>query len=187
MTSYRLHIYGMAQDVVSEAISYLLYYQNNYQYEENLDALRLRAALLSERVESLNSSLPVEVKHGADNRPNMAWVNWSVKERGNVPHLPGNLLDIVKRDIPGLLRIFDEWYERRSLAGADLDDRLRALISGGQLTDALRVSWPFFKTRMARKFSLDEGLDGPKLVDELFGPKGAAAYISQTGRVGRVP
>ena len=83
----------------------------------------------------------------------------------------------MSRDIPGVLKLFERWYDLKSPSDNEFDARLRPHITNGQLNSALREAWPLFKTRMVEAFGLDNELDGNELANKLFGSEGSTAGI----------
>ena len=84
-------------------------------------------------------------------------------------------IDIVRSDIPGVLKQFNEWYASQSDLDQDLSVRLMPFIESGQLDAAVRAAWPIFKTRMVEWSGISGEIDGQKLVVAIFGPPGATA------------
>ena len=94
-------------------------------------------------------------------------------------------LDIVKRDLPGALELFDEWYEGLSQDNGRLSSRLEPYIERGELNAAAREAWAVFKSRMVERFGLSDAPDGHPLADSLFGSNGATEdLLSKQNREG---
>ena len=142
---------------------------------QELESLHSRAATLRQAIEKLLSALPSDAGINSPSlRRHLAWIERRLKE--NAPSLcVQDPIDIVRNDIPGVLKQFDKWYASQSDLDQDLSVRLKPFIESGQLDAAVRAAWPIFKTRMVERFEISREVDGQKLVVAIFGPHGATA------------
>ena len=142
-----------------------------------LESLRNQAADLRQAVDKLLSALPSDAGINSSSlRSHLGWISRRLKE--NAPSLCAHdPIDIVRSDIPGVLKQFDKWYASQSALDQELSDRLMPFIESGQLNAAVREAWPIFKTRMVNRFRIPKDIDGYKLVVAIFGPEGATAGL----------
>ncbi len=145
--------------------------------KQELESLRNRAVTLRQAVDKLLSALPSDA--GIDSRilrRHLGWIDRWLKMNApwNCAHDP---IDIVRSDIPGVLKQFDKWYASQSVLDQDLSARLIPFIESGQLNAAVREARPIFKTRMVDRFGISGAIDGHKLVVAIFGPDGATAGL----------
>ena len=144
---------------------------------QELESLRSLAADLRQAVDKLLSALPSDAGISSSSlRSHLGWISRRLKE--NAPSLCAHdPIDIVRSDIPGVLKQFDKWYTSQSALDKDLSARLMPFIESGQLNTAVREAWPIFKTRMVNRFGISGEIDGHKLVVEVFGRAGATAGL----------
>ena len=142
---------------------------------QELGSLHNRAATLRQAVDKLLSALPPDAGINSHSlRRHLNWIDRRLEE--NVPSLCAqDPIDIVRSDIPGVLKQFDKWYASQLGLDQDLSVRLKLFIESGQLDVAVRAAWPIFKTRMVDRFGISEAVNGHKLVVAIFGPNGATA------------
>ena len=142
-----------------------------------LESLRNQAADLRKAVDKLLSALPLDAGINSSSlRSHLGWISRRLKE--NAPSLCAHdPIDIVRSDIPGVLKQFDKWYASQSALDGELSTRLMPHITSGRLNDAVRAAWPIFKTRMVEQFGISSEIDGHKLVVAIFGPNGATARL----------
>lgn len=144
---------------------------------KELESLRNQAADLRRAVDKLLTALPSDAGIKLHSlRRHLNWIDRRLDE--NAPLLCAHdPIDIVRSDIPGVLKQFDKWYASQSVLDQDLSDRLMPFIESGQLNAAVREAWPIFKTRMVERFGLSREIDGSKLVVAIFGPDGTTARL----------
>ena len=185
--TYHSHIYDLAISASGEAMAlglalsrYVASERSSSAREDSgqeLESLRNQAADLGKAVDKLLSALPSDA--GINSRSlerHVGWISRRLKE--NAPSLCAHdPIDIVRSDIPGVLKQFDKWYASQSGLDQELSTRLMSHITSGQLNDAVRAAWPIFKTRMVERFEIPGEIDGHKLVVEIFGRDGAMAGL----------
>ena len=191
MLTYRAHIWALAMAVSAEATTLALSLgecitaqqvasDQRAIAEEYLPDLRSNEISLRVAVDKLFEALPTEARQEILEATNLmrhlGWIKYRLAQ-----NLPGacriDPIDIVKLDVPEVLKRFEKWYERHSPTAITFENRLERHIATGDLNAALREAWPFFKTRMVTMFGITDNLDGHKLVDKLFGSNGATVGI----------
>ena len=191
MLTYRCYIYKVAIAVTSDATTLAVSLSSCVSrshlpgYRERLEAeiptLQAEAARLRSSVDKLLSALPSDVSDsiqaGHTNlKRHLYFIDlWLGRSQ------PGSCLqdpiDISKLDLPEVLALFDDWYERCSPTSAELPNRLAPFMATGQLNAALRETWAIFKSQMVNLFGVSDELDGHRLVDKLFSSNGPTAAI----------
>ena len=191
MFTYRAHIYALAMTVSAEATELAcsltecvtaqeVASDRRAVAEKYLPDLRSNEISLRVAIDKLTETLPSEAREeilGATNlERHLYWIKYRADQ-----DLPGacrsDPIDIVKVDLPEVLKRFERWYERRSPTDSTLGDRAQPHIAAGQFRSALRDAWPLFKTRMVETFGLSGDLDGHRLVGQLFGSAGATVGL----------
>ncbi|MYC97312.1 MAG: hypothetical protein F4X14_20340 [Caldilineaceae bacterium SB0661_bin_32] len=185
--TYHSHIYNLAMSASGEAMAlglalshYVASKRSSSAREDSgkeLESLRNQTATLRQAVDKLLSALPSDA--GIDSSrlsDHLGWIEHWLKRSSPIScaHDP---IDIVRSDIPGVLKQFDKWYASQSVLDRALSDRIMPFIESGQLNAAIREAWPIFKTRMVERFGLSSEIDGSKLVVAIFGPDGATAGL----------
>lgn len=145
--------------------------------KQEVERLSNRAATLRQAVDKLLSALPSDA--GIDSGSLTGHLNWIDRwlEKNSPLSCAHDPIDIVRSDIPGVLKQFDKWYASQSVLDQDLSARLMPFIESGELNAAIREAWPIFKTRMVERFGISREIDGHKLVVAIFGPDGATAGL----------
>ena len=132
---------------------------------------------MKQAVDKLLSALPSDADINSSSlERHINWISRRLKEKApsKCAHDP---IDIVRSDLPDILKQFDKWYASQSVLDQDLSARLMPFIESGQLNAAVREAWPIFKTRMVDRFGISGAIDGHKLVVAIFGPDGAMAGL----------
>lgn len=191
MLAYRTHIYTLAMAVSAEATTLALSLgecvtaqqvasDRRAVAEEYLPDLRSNEISLRVAVDKLSEALPPEARkdilHATNLMRHLGWIKHRLAQ-GLPGACLGDPIDIVKLDLPEVLKRFEKWYERQSPTHSALGDRVQPHIAAGQFRTALRDAWPFFKTRMVKAFGLSDDLDGDRLVTKLFGSSGVTVGL----------
>ena len=185
--TYHSHIYKMAMSASGEAMALglaLSQYVASERFSsaredsgKELERLRNQAADLGQAVDKLLSALPSDADIDSSSLGRHVYgISRRLKESTprECAHDP---IDIVRNDIPGVLKQFDIWYASRSVLDDELSIRLLPHITSGQLNAAVREAWPIFKTRLVERFEISSAIDGYKLVVAIFCPDGATAGL----------
>ena len=190
MLAYRTHIYSLAMAASAEVTKFAVDLSNfladrqlssdrQGTLNQHLPELKINAQSLRSAVNKLERALPAEVREDIVKtylRQHLYWIGRRLNE-GLPAACVNDPIDIVSRDLPDVLRLFERWYERQSPTHDALSARVNPQIENGELNSALREAWPFFKTRMVEAFELDDDLDGEKLATKLFGNTGATSEL----------
>ena len=191
MLTYRAHIYALAMAVSAEATTLALSLgecvtaqqaasDRRAIAEKYLPDLRSNEIALRVAVDKLSEAIPPEARKEIFQATNLmrhlGWIKYRLAQ--NLPGAClGDPIDILKLDLPEVLKRFEEWYERQSPTDSTLGDRVQPHIAAGQFRTALRDAWPLFKTRMVEAFGLSDDLDGDRLAVKLFGSSGATVGL----------
>ena len=191
MLAYRAHVYALAMAVSAEATTLALSLgecvaaqqvasDRRAIAEEYLPDLRSNESSLRAAIDRLYEALPSEARSeiiGATHlMRHLSWIKYRL-DQGLPGACQGDPIDILKLDLPEVLKRFEKWYERKSPTDSTLGDRVQPHIAAGRLRTALRDAWPLFKTRMVGMFNLSDDLDGERLVGKLFGSSGATVDL----------
>ena len=191
MLTYRAHIYALAMTVSAEATELACSLTECVTAREVASDRRavaekylpdLRSNEISPRVaiDKLTEALPSEAREeilGAKNlERHLEWIKYWLG-RDSPGACRGDPIDIVKQDLPEVLKRFEQWYERQAPTDSTLGDSAQPHIAAGRFRSALRDAWPLFKTGMVETFGLSGDLDGHKLVVKLFGSAGATVGL----------
>ena len=193
MLTYRNYIYRLAMEASADAValslslSHSIAERGNSDYrtrvKEEMPRFQTGANRLQVSVDKLLGALPSEVREAVRNgnlHRHLKFIDYYLGN-GAPQACAQDPVDVAKHDLPGVLRLFDAWYEHNSLQHVALSDRLAPLVATGQLNSAIREAWVMFKSRMVSIFGLSDNLDGHKLVNQLFGKNGAASDILSQG------
>ena len=197
MLTYRSHVYNLAMAVSAEASALSVTLTRcalpEYNNVVGIEEARRAAAALRTAADDLRTAIPEEVVNaswdGNGMSRHLGFIDYHLDENAPYGNFPlgcmGDPVDIAQRDLPRILRCFDEWCERQSPQDNDLTARLAPHIKGNQLNAAVREAWAIFKTRMVNAFGLSSSLDGHRLAHALFDSNGATAgLLSHSDREG---
>ena len=185
--TYHSHIYDLAMRASGEAMAlglalsrYVADHSASSDRDDSkqeLESLRNQAATLRQAVEEFLSALPFERGNDLRNlKRHLHFIDRGLKD-GYPWECAPDPIDIVRSDIPGVLKQFNKWYASQLDLDQDLSARLMPYIESGQLDAAVRAAWPIFKTRMVKRFEIPGEIDGHELVVAIFGPNGATAEL----------
>jgi hypothetical protein len=131
--------------------------------------LLLDAQALNMRMDNLYAMLPEPRMIGSGSQHSGFMVYWL--EKGEIGRCAGDIVDICERDLPRTSKALREWSSKLAWVDADLRRDILPLIRFCQFDSAIRKAFGILKTRLCRKFTLDEKLDGEELVNAIFGSK----------------
>jgi hypothetical protein len=92
-------------------------------------------------------------------------------EWNDIKSCAGDIVGICEHDLPATKKTPREWSSKLAWVDADLRRDILPLIRSCQSDSAIRKAFVILKTRLCRKFGLDEKMDGEELVNAIFGPK----------------
>jgi len=118
--------------------------------------------------DSLNEILPKEVKGKSEFKRHIAWMKNYLRE-DDLDRCIGDIISICDHDIPNLEREFRDWCRRGEHYDEELAEKISDLVVRQEYDSAVRKAFVILKTRLASKFSLSEKIDGPDLVNKIFG------------------
>ena len=130
-----------------------------------LDARNLKALYTH-----LDSMLPEEVQGRSNLRRHISFMeHWLVKDSRH--GCQGDITDICERDIPELENAFQSWCKNPDHYDSELAVAIADLVAPHQLDSAIRKSFVVLKERLCIRFQASQDLDGPELVNTIFGKK----------------
>jgi hypothetical protein len=131
--------------------------------------LLLDARCLEKRIDNLTAMLPEPRMAGNGPRHSGWMVYWL--EKGEIDKCYGDIVDICDNDLAAIAKALLEWSSKLSWVDADLRRDILQLIRFCQFDSAIRKAFVILKTRLCRKFDLNEKMDGEEFVSALFGAK----------------
>jgi hypothetical protein len=145
-----------------------------------IDSIRGYACLISQkfdagrdaadmRMDNLTAMLPEPRMAGHGPRHSAFMIHFL--EKGEIDRCRQDITDICDHDLAETAEAIREWSSKLAWVDADLRRDILPLIRFCQFDSAIRKAFVILKTRLCRKFNLDEKIDGEDLVNELFGSK----------------
>jgi Protein of unknown function (Hypoth_ymh) len=131
--------------------------------------LLLDAKALDVRIQNLYAMLPEGRMIGNALRHTHFMIYYL--DRDEAQNSAGDIVDICDHDLPAVSREIREWSSKLAWVDADLRRDILPLIRFCQFDSAIRKAFVVLKTRLCRKFGLDEKTDGEDLVNAIFGPR----------------
>lgn len=130
-------------------------------------ALLMDAQLLERRLRLLEGMMPVSPLAGDPFRRTQ-WMVFYLK-KGNTEGCRSDIVGLTEFDLPAIEKQVRDWSADLAYMDAELRRELSPLIRTKQFDSAIRKAFVILKSRLCKKFSLSEQLDGPDLVNQLFG------------------
>ncbi|MFT3879674.1 MAG: TIGR02391 family protein [Gemmatales bacterium] len=124
--------------------------------------------------DSIARALPPEVTQGNNFIRHTSWIVRNI-ERGHVPGIEGDISDICRIDIPSLEASFRKWCDNPMHFDQELANSVIDLLMVQQGDSAVRKAFVILKERLTKRFGASSSLDGPELVNAIFGSKGSAS------------
>lgn len=185
--SYRAHVYHLYVEAIAKAAkaamahaacvaAYDLKSESPQEFEQAHAEWEARFSDLDSHLKTLYETVPESLMDGTALARHMFFCRKYIKERH--PRSVGNdPISILERDIPSVMRAFDNWYEAQSNLDRRFADRLEPFASITHVNSAVREAWVVFKTRCVHQFGLSAELDGERLITKLFGTGGVVRGV----------
>lgn len=157
------------QREIDDIIVYAGLIREKFDAGREAPELLLDARALDARVQNLYAMLPEGRMIGNTLRHAGFMIHYL--ERNEVTRCWGDISDICEADLPAVSKALREWSGKLAWVDADLRRDILPLIRFCQFDSAIRKAFVILKTRLCRKFGLDEKTDGEDLVNAIFGPK----------------
>lgn len=128
-----------------------------------LDAKSLRA-----HCDRLNEMLPEPVQGKSNLERHIGFMEYWLQQNDR-RQCEGDIEDICERDINDLENAFQAWCKTPDHYDAELVSATADLLSHRQLDSAVRKAFVVLKERLCKRFDESPDLDGPDLVNKVFG------------------
>jgi Protein of unknown function (Hypoth_ymh) len=173
-------------DEVQREIDDILVYagliREKFDARHDAKELLLDAKALDLRIQNLYAMLPEGRMIGNSLRHTHFMIYYL--ERAEIGNCAGDITGIRDYDLPGVGKALREWSSKLAWVDADLRRDILPLIRFCQFDSAIRKAFVILKTRLCRKFGLDDKTDGEDLVNAIFGPKSPhLLHLSQGEKV----
>ena len=163
--------------ILSDCVAQQVTPKKKEEFAQEVMNAHLAAATLEQAIDNLLAALPSNASiYTGSLKKHFGFIKYYLN-RNDPSQCAQDPIDIVRGDLPGILKQFDRWYASQSALDCELSTRLMPYITSGQLNAAVREAWPIFKMRMVKQFGISDGIDGHKLVTALFGSNGATAGL----------
>jgi hypothetical protein len=129
--------------------------------------LLVDARVLDNRLKSLQAMMPNGQIAGEPFRRTGWMMHWL--EKGVLDSCRGDIDDLLERDLPAIEKQIKDWSNKLAYVDADLRREIAPLIRTRQFDSAIRKAFVVMKTRLCEKFGIEQTIDGPELVNRLFG------------------
>ena len=141
-----------------------------FERETDPSDLLLDARNLKALYTHLDSMLPEEVQGRSNLGRHISFMeSWLVKDSRH--GCQGDITDICERDITELENAFQSWCKNPDHYDSELAVAIADLVATHQLDSAIRKSFVVLKERLCIRFQASRDLDGPELVNTIFGKK----------------
>ena len=131
------------------------------------EELLLDAEALEKRMEYLFSILPDGVSTGNTKRHISFMKKFLIENQPN--RCKQDIKEIIKYDLPAISQRIRDWANGLQYIDADLRKEIATLIKTNQFDSAIRKAFVVFKSRLCKRFDIEESIDGYDLVNRVFG------------------
>lgn len=157
------------QSEIDDILAYAALIREKFDVGREATELLLDAKALNMRMDNLYAMLPDGRMIGAGCRHSGFMVYWL--QKGDVKGCASDIVDICENDLPTTSAALREWSSKLAWVDADLRRDILPLIRFCQFDSAIRKAFVILKTRLCRKFGLDDKMDGEDLVNAIFGAR----------------
>lgn len=119
----------------------------------------------------LLSFLPEEIRDKTKLKQHIAWMEKWLKDR-KIYNCKSDIEDICDRDLDELELLFKEWLKKGEYYDKELVRSVGKLVDKLEFDSAIRKSFIILTNRLRKKFHFAKNVDGPTLVNQIFGSKG---------------
>lgn len=144
--------------------------REKFEREASPDDLLLDVKSLRMHYESLNNMLPKPVQGKSNISSHIGWMEYWLK-KGMRNSCVSDINDICKWDIDELEEAFQAWCKSPDHYDAELVLAISDLLAHRQLDSAIRKAFVVLKERLCNHFQMPRDLDGPDLVNKIFGKR----------------
>lgn len=148
--------------------------QKKIEAKASTDEIQSDAKSLKLVFESISRALPSQVTEGNDFTRHVDWIVRNI-ERKHLTVLDSDINDICQRDIPNLEAAFRKWCDDPKHYDQELANSVIDLLMMQEGDSAVRKAFVILKERLTKRFGASSTLDGPELVNAIFGARGIAS------------
>ncbi len=148
--------------------------REKFDTDASADDLLRDVSVLQEACESLTKLLPRGVGARSLLGRHLHFLNYWL-ELNQKQNCESDICDICQRDLPALKKAFYEWSAGPQHYDAEFSEKIVPLLENHHLDSAVRKAFVLLKERLVRAFGAHPELDGPELVNAVFGQKGTLA------------
>jgi hypothetical protein len=159
------------QDEFARLRAYAERLREAFAAKRPVSELLVDAENLGSIADGLIEVLPEEVRGAGNMQRHFAWMT-DYLQKGNSFSCLQDIEDICERDIDDLEGAYVNWRRRPSHYDDELMSKTGDLIARREFDSAVRKAFVILKTRLARKYTIADDLDGPELVNRIYGRAG---------------
>lgn len=141
--------------------------KEKFEAERPAAELLLDAKMLARRIDAIDAILPEKRMAGSARRHAGFLIHYL--EKGNTTSCSQDIVDICDHDLPAIVKHVRNWSNKMAYVDVDLRAGLSPLVRSREFDSAIRKAFVILKTRLCNKFDIDESIDGPALVNKIFG------------------
>ena len=160
---------------IRDHIDGLTEYAANVRAKFDADAkaseLLLDARTLEQMHTSLNDMLPRSAKNASKLGGHISWMIEHLSD-DNPKSCRCDIDDICNHDIRDIEKAFRKWCQKQDHYDSELVTAISALVLRQEHDSAVRKAFVILKERIAKLFGVPDNLDGPDLVNRVFGQSG---------------
>lgn len=161
-------------------------YANNVRQKFQRDAqpedLLLDVKSLRSHYERLEEMLPEQIQGQSNTGRHIGFMEHYL-QKGDCDACSSDIEDLCERDITELEDAFQAWCKNPDHYDSELVRAISDLLAHRQFDSAIRKAFIVLKERLCKRFKVSRELDGPDLVNKIFGKNSdAIKNLSETER-----
>ncbi len=142
--------------------------RDKFQREAPPEDLLLDAKSLQAHYNRLNSMLPEQVQGKSNAGRHIGFMEYYL-EKNDREACRSDIEELCERDITDLENAFQAWCKNPDHYDSELVQAISDLLAHRQLDSAIRKAFIVLKERLCKRFRVSRELDGPDLVNKIFG------------------
>lgn len=142
--------------------------RDKFQRDAPPEDLLLDAKSLRAHYDRLNEMLPEQVQGKSNAGRHIGFMEYWL-EKGDREACSSDIEDLCERDITDLENTFQAWCKNPDHYDSELVQAISDLLAHRELDSAIRKAFIVLKERLCKRFRVSRELDGPELVNKIFG------------------
>ena len=169
------------RDAIDNLRRYACNLRTKFDNNAEVDNLTLDTANLEQLYNNLLGILPKEIQTCSNLERHLYFMKYYLK-RNDIKSNRGDINDICEHDIAEIEKAFLLWCKQPKHYDDELAKGVSDLLAKQEIDSAVRKAFAILKTRLTRQFTMPDSIDGPELVNRIFGSNGCHGLPIDDGK-----